>query len=266
MIDFTGYGRVAVVTGCASGIGLATTIQFLKHQYQVFGVDISQFDYKILDSLSIDGGSYQERFHFHRADLTTEGECDTAIRVCIAEFGERIDVLANVAGIMDTYASADTITDAQWDRVIATNLTVPTKMMRAVLPFMKAKKKGSIVNVGSKASMSGAAAGLAYTASKHGLLGATKHTAWRFKDEGIRCNAVLPGGVATGIVSSMNMELVDQDAYGTIKGFQSLHLSPEGLPEIQGDDVAHAVLFLASDEAKMINGASLPVDKAWSVV
>jgi len=266
MIDLAGYGRVAIVTGCSSGIGLATTLMFLKHQYQVFGIDISEFDYKVLDSLSIDGATYQGRFHFHRADLTENGECDAAIRGCIAEFGERIDVLANVAGIMDTYASADTITDAQWDRVIAVNLTVPTKMIRTVLPLMKAKKKGSIVNVGSKASTSGASAGLAYTASKHGLLGVTRHTAWRFKDDGIRCNAVLPGGVATGIASSMKMELFDQASYGTIMSVHSLHLPQGGAPEIQGNDIANAILFLASDEANMINGASLPVDKAWSVV
>ena len=106
---------------------------------------------------------------------------------------EKIDVLANVAGVMDAFEAADVITDLEWDRVMGVNLTVPTRMIRAVLPFMKAKKNGSIINVASKAAVSGAAAGLAYTTSKHGLLGVTKHTAWRFHDEGIRCNAVLPG-------------------------------------------------------------------------
>lgn len=94
---------------------------------------------------------------------------------------------------MDAFEAADVITDHEWERVMGTNLTVPTRMIRAVLPFMKEKKNGSIVNVASKAAVSGAAAGLAYTTSKHGLLGVTKHTAWRFHDEGIRCNAVLPG-------------------------------------------------------------------------
>jgi NAD(P)-dependent dehydrogenase (short-subunit alcohol dehydrogenase family) len=83
---------------------------------------------------------------------------------------ERIDVLANVAGVMDSFSSADTITDAEWDRVIAVNLTAPIKMMREVLPFLQAKKQGCIINVSSKAGVSGAAAGIAYTASKHGLV------------------------------------------------------------------------------------------------
>ena len=83
---------------------------------------------------------------------------------------ERIDVLANVAGVMDSFSSADTITDAEWDRVIAVNLTTPIKMMREVLPFLQARKQGCIINVSSKAGVSGAAAGIAYTASKHGLV------------------------------------------------------------------------------------------------
>ena len=77
---------------------------------------------------------------------------------------EKIDVLANVAGVMDSFEAADTITDKAWDRVLAINLTAPTRMIRAVIPFMKHKKNGSIINVASKAAVSGAAAGIAYTA------------------------------------------------------------------------------------------------------
>lgn len=76
----------------------------------------------------------------------------------------------NVAGVADGFAAAHNLTDGEWDRVIATNLTAPTKLMRAVLPFMRAKKNGVIINMASKAATSGAALGLAYTASKHGLV------------------------------------------------------------------------------------------------
>ena len=82
----------------------------------------------------------------------------------------RIDVLANVAGIGDSWASADKVTDVEWTRVLGINLTAPVRMMRAVLPYMKERKKGSIINVSSRAGSSGACAGLAYTASKHGLV------------------------------------------------------------------------------------------------
>lgn len=87
---------------------------------------------------------------------------------------EKIDVLANVAGIMDSFASAETYTDVEFSRVMNINLNVPTQMIRAVLPHMKSNG-GSIINVGSKASLSGASAGVAYTASKHALVRSPSH-------------------------------------------------------------------------------------------
>lgn len=96
---------------------------------------------------------------------------------------------------MDQNSGADNVLDEDWDRIIAVNLTAPVRLMREVLKVMKAQKSGSIVNVSSKAGISGAVAGVAYTASKHGIVGVTKNTAWLFKDEGIRCNAICPGGL-----------------------------------------------------------------------
>lgn len=95
-------------------------------------------------------------------------------------------------------------------------------MMKAVLPLMKAEGKGVIINVGGKASTSGGAAGIAYTASKAGLLGATKNVAWRFRELGIRCNAVLPGGMAAGTSDVLGNgegqgEEWDEEAYATVK-------------------------------------------------
>lgn len=80
-IDVAGFGKVAIVTGCKSGIGLATTQLFLSHQYQVFGVDVKEMDYALIDERD------QERFHFHQADLSREGECDEIVRICVAEYG-----------------------------------------------------------------------------------------------------------------------------------------------------------------------------------
>lgn len=259
-VDGVGFGRVAIITGCASGIGLATTQLFLSHQYQVLGIDIQDMDYTVIDSRD------QERFHFHRADLMREGECDEAVRISVAEYGPRIDVLANVAGIMDAFEAADTCTDAEWDHVLAVNLTVPTKMIRAVLPMMKAKKNGAIINVASKAALSGAAAGVAYTASKHGLLGVTKNTAWRFHEEGIRCNAILPGAVETNISTSIDNNTIDQASYSHLAPVHALHMGAGQKATIRAVDIANAILFLASDQSSMINGVSLPIDQAWSTI
>jgi len=260
MVDGIGYGKVAIVTGCASGMGLETTRLFLSHQYRVLGVDVSEMEYGRLEERD------QERFHFHKGDLRNDGECDEVVRICVAEFGDKIDVLANIAGVMDAFAAADKFTDNEWDHVIAINLTAPTKLMRAVLPFMRAKKNGVIINVASKAAVSGASAGVAYTASKHGLLGVTKNTAFRFRNEGIRCNAILPGGVTTNIASSMNQECFDQEMYSILAPVHALHIKPGEQPQISTSAVAEAILYLASDGARAINGVALPIDNAWSTI
>jgi NAD(P)-dependent dehydrogenase (short-subunit alcohol dehydrogenase family) len=81
MVDGAGFGKTAIITGCASGVGLATTQLFLSRQYQVFGVDIREMDYGKIDEKD------QERFHFHRADLMNEDECDEVVRICVAQYG-----------------------------------------------------------------------------------------------------------------------------------------------------------------------------------
>ncbi|KAK3989490.1 hypothetical protein QBC44DRAFT_327451 [Cladorrhinum sp. PSN332] len=266
-IDPLGYGKVAIVTGCASGIGLAVTQLLLSHQFSVCGLDISEFDYNLLRVE--DHG----RFHFHRGDLTQPGVPEDGVRIARQSFGGRIDVLINVAGILDNFSSADAVTDQIWSKVLATNLTVPVMMMRSVLPCMKERKDGVIVNVASTAATSGAVAGIAYTASKHGLLGATKNVAWRFRNEGIRCNAVLPGAIDSSIgkriASGHTNDLLwlDPEAYAQVEPVHALQAQPsEATPTITALEVAKTILFLVSDQARTINGVSLPVDKAWGVV
>ncbi|KAJ4392628.1 hypothetical protein N0V91_011342, partial [Didymella pomorum] len=213
-----------------SGIGLATTRILLDRGARVFGIDISPFS---------QGAGGKEAFTFHQVDLTKSDAANEAVAVCLREYGPKIDVLANVAGIMDAFGSVDTVKESEWERVLSINLTVPVRLMAAVLPSMQEHKGGAIVNVASRAALSGAVAGVAYTASKHGLVGATKNVAWRFHNDGIRCNAVLPGG-------------------GDAQGVPQV--------DITAEDVAHAIVFLASDEAKKINGVLMPVDNAWSTI
>jgi NADP-dependent 3-hydroxy acid dehydrogenase YdfG len=134
--------KTVIVTGCSSGIGLATTLLFLSQNARVFGIDISPFNHE-LDT------TQKESFAFHEADLCKPGAAEEAIFACIARYGPNIDVLANVAGVMDAFGSADTVKDSEWERVLTINLTVPVRMMAAVLPSMKDQKSGAIVNVGS---------------------------------------------------------------------------------------------------------------------
>jgi NAD(P)-dependent dehydrogenase (short-subunit alcohol dehydrogenase family) len=290
--------RVVIITGCSSGIGLATTRLFLTRGAKVFGIDIQPFTTALADE-------QQNSFSFHQVDLTVSKATDDAVAACVIKFGSKIDVLVNCAGVSDGWSSADTLQDSEWERLISINLTVPVRLMTAVLEKMKEAKSGAIVNVCSKAGISGASSGIAYTASKHGLVcifrillptkkadsrvkvGATKNVAWRFRQDNIRCNAVLPGGmmnlslalpimtnfsggVNTNIASSVNMDCFDPAGFNSFFPTIQMHLgkSEDGqpVPIIGVDDVAQGIAYLASDEAKMISGALLPIDLAWSTL
>ncbi|TDZ30350.1 mRNA decapping complex subunit 2 [Colletotrichum spinosum] len=182
----------------------------------------------------------------------------------------RVDFLINVAGVMGSFSSVDSVSDDEWERVMAVNLTVPVKMMRAVLPVMKENGSGVIVNVASTAALSGAVAGIAYTCSKHGLIGATKNVAWQFRKEGIRCNAELPGAVDSRVgeaVAAGGGESFDAKAYAQVEPVHALHAQASGTDaSIAPLEVAQAILFLGTDQARTINGVSLPVDQAWCAV
>ncbi|KAF4454646.1 NAD(P)-binding protein [Fusarium austroafricanum] len=181
-------GKVAIITGCSSGLGLATTELFLSLGAKVFGLD------RLPCNLDLPG------FRFQTCELARVESIKEAVEVYRATYGSELDILANVAGIMDAFASADSVTDDAWERTLSINLTGPTLLMREILPLMKNRGRGSIVNVGSKSSTSGGSAGVAYTASKHALAGVTKNVAWRFRHDGIRCNAVCPGAMTTNII------------------------------------------------------------------
>jgi NAD(P)-dependent dehydrogenase (short-subunit alcohol dehydrogenase family) len=163
MAALTFQSKVAIVTGCSSGIGLSTTLSFLSHGAKVLGIDVASFDHSIPEDL-------KSSFVFHQADLTLANAISDAITACKSNFGPRIDILINGAGVGDGFSSADAVTNGEWDRVISINLSVPVKLMRAVLPSMVEHQHGAIVNICSRASDSGATAGIAYTASKHGLV------------------------------------------------------------------------------------------------
>ncbi|OAL24796.1 hypothetical protein AYO22_05585 [Fonsecaea multimorphosa] len=161
-------GKVAIVTGCASGIGLTTAKLYLEAGATVFGIDVSPFPEPSPFSTAL-----SEKFYFHKADLTAPEACDDSVAACLSKTGKNVDILANVAGIMDSFEAVHKTKDTTWDRLMSVNATVPMKLMRAVLNQggMLEQRSGRIVNVASKAGLSGAAAGFAYTASKHALVG-----------------------------------------------------------------------------------------------
>jgi NAD(P)-dependent dehydrogenase (short-subunit alcohol dehydrogenase family) len=141
--------------------------------------------------------------------------------------------------------------------VTGINLTGAFKLTRAVLPAMLEAGRGSIVNVASEAGLRGNASGTAYTVSKHGIIGLTRSVAFMYGREGIRVNAVAPGGVATGIPMSESMS---EYGIGRLSPFHNL--MP---PVATAEHLAASITFLLSDDAVNINGAILPSDGGWSI-
>ncbi|KAH8710153.1 hypothetical protein GQ44DRAFT_690276 [Phaeosphaeriaceae sp. PMI808] len=249
-------GKVIIVTGASSGIGLATTQTLNRFGAKVLACDINDAPTSILSLQDVS---------FVRVDLAEPEGPTIVVEGAITKFG-KIDGLLNIAGVMDTNNSVDTLTDALWDRCIAINLTAPVKLMRAAIPHMIKAGGGSIVNVSSKAGTSGGVAGVAYTASKHGIIGATKNVAYRFREDRIRCNAICPGGVQTNIQQSIDVTKYDTIATQKMKPIHDLGGGVDHMFFAEPKAHANVLAFLVSDLSSEINGAIVPVDSGWSTI
>lgn len=239
-------GQTVIVTGAASGIGRATASRVTSEGGRVIAVDISsdRLD-DTLTSLS------NTEVVMVAGDTTQQADIDRIVGTA----GSRIDGLANVAGVNDDFSPAHETSDAIWDRVLGINLTGSFKLTRAVLPTMLAAGRGAIVNVSSEAGLRGNASGTAYTVSKHGIVGLTRSAAFMYGPQGIRVNAVAPGGVATGIPMPAT---ISETGRGRLGPF--LNLIP---PVATAEHLAASITFLLSDDAVNINGAILPSDGGW---
>lgn len=239
-------GKTVIVTGAGSGIGRAVASRIAREGGRVIAVDISK------DRLTEFVTSLPKAHMVVTvADITKEQD----IKKIIDAASGQVDALANVAGIMDNMTPLHEVTDEVWDRVLAVNLTGMMKLARAVLPLMLKKHRGSIVNVGSEASLRGSAAGVAYTASKHAVIGLTKSSAYMYGPSGIRINAVAPGAVMTNIEARFDSEL------GAARVNAALTLMPDAATP---EELAASICFLLSDDAVNINGAVLASDSGWS--
>ncbi|MFJ5919587.1 SDR family NAD(P)-dependent oxidoreductase [Streptomyces ardesiacus] len=247
-------GRSVIVTGAGSGIGRAAALAFAAQGDRVLVADLdAEGAAATVEEIERSGGTAVAV----TGDLSEQAVVDRVTATAVERFGG-VDVLVNNAGIMDSMSAAADVADAEWDRVIRVNLTAPFLLTRAVLPHMLAAGRGAIVNTASEAALRGSAAGAAYTASKHGVVGLTKSLAVMYRKNGVRANAVCPGGTATAIAVE-----ADPAAHGPAAlGPHFVNLGRVSQP----DEQATAILFLASEAAGNINGAILPVDDGWSAV
>lgn len=249
MTSATFDDRIILITGAGSGIGRAMAIAFAKAGARVVCCDISEERAERTAAGIGDGATAVT------ADIGDEGSVTALAEAAIGAYG-RIDVLCNNAGIMDNMALPADISVEQWERVLRINLTGTFLVTHAVLPHMLSQGRGVIVNTASEAGIRGGAAGAAYTASKHGVVGLTRSVAWAYAKDGIRCNAILPGPTMTNIADGAAF-----DPAGAARLRPVLAL---GERLAQPEQMAEAALFLASEAASFINGAIVPVDGGWS--
>lgn len=243
-------GITAVVTGAASGIGRATVRQLAAEGARVIGCDVNEAGLATAKSSLAEEGLDAELLV---ADVTSQEDVDHVV----AQAGGHVDVLANVAGIMDHFVPLDELDDDLWERVLGVNLSGVMRLTRAVLPGMIERGRGSIVTVASKASTSAGASGTAYTSSKHGVIGLVKSVAYFYGPRGIRSNAVLPGGVVTDIGTTA--------APRSEWAFERAQRSMATMPKpVEADRIAEVISWLASEESSFVNGATVAADGGWA--
>ena len=166
-------GKVAVITGAASGMGRAMALRFAAEGAKVVGVDVAKDGIEAVTKEVQDAGGTMTGLV---VDVTDRAAVEGMIKTAIDTYGG-LDVLCNNAGIMDNFKGVATLDDGTYERVMAVNVYGPMAAMRVAVPYMKEHGGGSIINTASVAGVGGAAAGAAYTASKHALIGLTKNTA-----------------------------------------------------------------------------------------
>ncbi len=243
--------KVAVVTGAGSGMGLAIARRFIEEGAKVVAADWHA------DAINAAVNEIGGPIVAITANVAIEAEAVAMVDRAVAEFG-RIDILVNNAGVMDLFQSVADVDNETWRRVLSVNLDGPMFAMRKAVPLMLAQGGGAIVNIDSVAGLGGGSAGAAYTASKHALVGLTQSTAFQYAKQGLRCNAIASGGVNTNIMQSVDPTRLDQAALARLGPY---HAANPGM--LDPLDIANVVLFLASDEARHVNGTIIPVDMGW---
>jgi 3-hydroxybutyrate dehydrogenase len=254
-------GKVALVTGSTSGIGLG-----VAHALAAEGADILMNgfgDAALIETLRAETASkYGVRVAYSGADISKPDQIRAMVAQAHSELGG-CDILVNNAGIQFT-AKIEDFPDEQWDRIIAINLSGAFFAMKAAIPGMKAKRWGRIINIASAHGLVASAEKVAYVAAKHGIVGVTKVAAIELANDGVTANAICPGWVLTPLVQKQI------DARAEREGRDAKDVSAEFVAEKQPmhrfSTPAHigaAAVFLCSEGAATMTGVALPVDGGW---
>ncbi|MGU3361248.1 glucose 1-dehydrogenase [Methylobacterium sp. M6A4_1b] len=243
-------GRVAFVTGAASGIGRATAVAFAREGARVAVLDRTVAALQQTAEAIREAGG--EGLHL-ACDIARPEEVEAAVAETVATFG-RLDIAFNNAGVENIAAPVADIALDEWDRILDINLRGTFVCMKHEIAQMLRQGGGVIVNTASGAGIRGVAGGASYAASKHAVIGLTKSAALDYATANIRVNAVLPGNIAT--------PMMDRFTGGDIQ--KAIDLEPVGRLG-RPEEIAEAVLWMSADLGAFVTGAAVSVDGGWSL-
>ncbi|MFP6556739.1 3-hydroxybutyrate dehydrogenase [Paraburkholderia sp. B3] len=256
-------GKIALVTGSTSGIGLgiARCLALAGADLMIHGFgDALKIDAQCRELAELSGG----RVVHGAADVTKPAEVRALVQQCTERLGA-VDILVNNAGIQYT-CPIDEFPEDRWDAIIATNLSSNFHAIKAVLPQMRARDWGRIVNIASAHALVASVTKSAYAAAKHGVIGLTKVVALETAKSGVTCNAICPGMILTPLVQKQIDDWAERDGI-TKQQAQALMIA-EKIPTGQfqtAEQIGALVVFLCSEPAGQIRGAAMPVDGGWTV-
>ncbi len=241
-------GKVAVITGANSGVGEATALLFAQEGATVV-ISARRIEplEAVAEKIKAAGGTVLAV----PTDISKKSDCENLIEKAVEAFG-KVDILVNNAGVLEAgLKPIDKFSDEDLDRIVNTNQKGTMYCMRAALKYMG--EWSSIVNVASVAGVMGCG-GAVYVSSKAAIIGVTKHTALRYADKHIRCNAVCPGNIMTPMTMNAGKDL-DPEMIGAMMKHNDLRVGM-----CTAGQVADIILFVASDEAKPITGQAIVAD------
>jgi NAD(P)-dependent dehydrogenase (short-subunit alcohol dehydrogenase family) len=247
--------KVVVVTGASSSMGRAITEVFAREGARVLAVAMGR---KKLDELAQQAQTYGGEIVPFVGDMLVKTDIEGMIDEAVRRFG-RMDVLVNNAGLMDDFSPVGEFEDAVFDKVLKLNLEAPAYAMRRAVKQFEKQGGGVIINIASVGGLFGCRAGAAYTASKHGLIGLTKNTAYMYANKNIRCNAVCPGSIKKEAEREEFMDQLNESGRDIATKGLSLMDRPG-----ESEEIADVALFLASDSSSYINGQAIVVDGGWT--
>ncbi|MCB1704112.1 MAG: SDR family oxidoreductase [Halioglobus sp.] len=242
--------KVALVSGAASGIGNATALRFAQEGATVVGFDVNEGGEAWQAVASCAKGS-----DFLTGDVTREAAVISAVERAVEKFG-RIDVLVNAAGV-SSYGATTDVDEAEWDRVMNINLKGSFLFAKHAAKSMLQQGSGSIVHIASIEGMVGLNGQITYGTSKGAVIQMTRNMAADFAKSGIRVNCVCPGAIETPLTAALQ----DESMRAMKQQMEEAHLMGRFG---EADEIANAILFLASDEASFITGHPLVVDGGWT--